>query len=160
MSGHEPGAAAGVGTRYVFRTDRTLRFRFPTHTNLLIMDRAEAATSEVFWVVLEPGEAPPIHVHPDAEQVYFVTEGEAALRVGVDGSESHAVHEGDFVRVPPGTPHSVKAVGDRRVVYLSIDCFTGGRPAAEPTWERHVRGMCDTNGWSFEEVFQGPAGAP
>ncbi len=160
MSDHEPGGEAGAAARYVFRTDRTLRYRFPTHTNLLIMDRAEAATSEAFWVILEPGEAPPIHVHPDAEQVYFVTEGEAALRVGADGSESHEVHVGDFVRVPPGTPHSVKAVGDRRVVYLSIDCFTGGRPAVESTWERHVRAMCDTNGWSFAEVSQGPAGAP
>ncbi len=40
-------------------------------------------------------------------------------------------------------------------MYLSIDCFTAGPPAEEPTWDSHVRQMCATNGWAFDEVKQG-----
>ena len=36
--------------------------------------------------------------------------------------------------------------------YLSVDCFLEGHPTAEPTWERHVRVMCKTNGWDFDSV--------
>ena len=154
------GHATDTSTRYVFSTDETIRYRFPTHTNLLIMDRAESATSEAFWVVLEPGEAPPLHVHPDAEQLFFVFEGAAVLRIGPDGSTMMDVESGDLVRIPPGTYHSVKAAGNARVVYLSIDCFVGGRPATEPTWESHVRVLCAGNGWSFEGVREGPSSAP
>jgi len=45
--------------KYVFSTTQTRRYRFPTHTNKLVMDRAEAIASEVFIVELDPGEAPP-----------------------------------------------------------------------------------------------------
>jgi len=157
-------AAGGSGsvapTRYVFSTADTIRYQFPTYTNLLIMDRAESATSEAFWVVLEPNEAPPLHVHPDFEQVFFVTEGVGELRLGSDALTVHEVRKGDLVRIPPGTYHSVRAAGDGRVVYLSIDCFVGGKPATEPTWDSHTRVECAENGWSFDEVCQGPASAP
>jgi hypothetical protein len=73
-------------SKYVFPTTETVHYRFPTHTNDLIMDRSQAATSEAF------------------------------------------------------------------LVYLSVDCFLGGRPTAEPTWESHVRVMCRTNGWDFDSV--------
>jgi hypothetical protein len=58
-------------TQYVFDARKVVRYRFPTHTNDLIMDRREASASEAFFVILEPGEAPPVHVHEDAEQVFF-----------------------------------------------------------------------------------------
>ncbi len=156
----EGSGTATASTRYVFSTADTIRYRFPTHTNLLIMDRAESATSEAFWVVLEPNEAPPLHVHPDAEQLFYVTEGAAVLRIGPDGSTVLDVRAGDLVRIPPGTYHSVKAAGNDRVVYLSFDCFIAGKPETEPTWESHVRVLCAENNWSFEGVRWGQATAP
>ena len=62
-------------TQYVFDTRQVVRYRFPTHTNDLIMDRRDAAASEAFFVVLEPGEAPPLHVHEGVEQVFYILEG-------------------------------------------------------------------------------------
>ena len=59
------------------------------------MDREDAATSEAFFVILEPGEAPPLHVHPDAEQVFFVLEGTADMTVGRQPA-------GDAIRLKPG----------------------------------------------------------
>jgi len=142
-------------TKYVYDTRQVIRYRFPTHVNDLIMDRKDAATSEAFFVVLEPGEAPPLHVHRDAEQLFFVLAGEAELTVGQTDQETLPLAVGDFVRTPPGTYHAVRNTGSTDFVYLSIDCFTEGRPTAEPTWDSHVRVMCDDNGWDYDAVRLG-----
>ena len=141
--------------RYVFDTRQVVRYRFPTHTNDLVMDRADAAASEAFLVVVQPGEVVPRHVHEDAEQVFYVIAGEGALSIGVGPGESHPMRVGDFVRTPPGTYHSVSCEGPVPLTYLSIDCFTAGPPPAEPTWESHVREMCRVNGWDFDAVRLG-----
>jgi oxalate decarboxylase/phosphoglucose isomerase-like protein (cupin superfamily) len=142
---------------YVFHARDAIRYRFPTHTNDLIMDRADAAASEAFFVILEPGEAPPFHVHPDAEQVFYVLEGQAELTVREpQGPANVALAPGDFVRTPPGLYHAVRNTGEGRFTYLSIDCFTAGHTADEPTWDAHVRAMCELNGWDFDAVKLGP----
>ncbi len=41
-------------SQFIFSTRETVHYRFPTHVNDLVMDRAQAETSEVFIVVLEP----------------------------------------------------------------------------------------------------------
>ena len=143
-------------TQYVFDSHRAIRYRFPTHTNDLIMDRADASASEAFFVILEPGEAPPMHVHEDAEQVFYILEGEGQMTVGRDVQETVELRVGDFVRTPPGTPHAVLNTGSSRFVYLSIDCFTAGPSPAEPTWDSHVRAMCAAYGWDFDAVRLGP----
>ena len=137
--------------RYVFSTSEAVHYRFPTHVNDLVMDRADAETSEVFIVVLEPGEAPPLHVHHDTEQVFYVLDGSGVLQVG-DGRERYPVREGDVVRIPPHTLHRIECPGPKALRYLSVDCFVGGRPADEPTWDSHVRTMCAQNGWEIEQV--------
>jgi len=81
--------------KYVFNTQETILYRFPTHTNELVMDRSDAITSEVFMVVLEPGEAPPLHVHHDTEQVFYVLEGKGELYVGEERQQRFPVGVGD-----------------------------------------------------------------
>lgn len=141
--------------QYVFDTHQAIRYRFPTHTNDLIMDRRDAAASEAFFVILEPGEAPPMHVHEGVEQVFYILEGEGRMTVGREDQETVPLRVGDFVRTPPATPHAVLNTGSTRFVYLSIDCFTAGPPAAEPTWDSHVRAMCVEHGWDFDSVRLG-----
>jgi len=136
---------------YVFSTRKTVHYRFPTHVNDLVMDRADAETSEVFLVVLEPGEGPPLHLHHDTEQIFFMLEGAGVLQTG-KGLESHQVSPGDVVRIPPHTLHRIQCHGSTPLRYLSVDCFLGGRPKDEPTWKSHVRAMCAQNGWDFEAV--------
>ena len=142
-------------TQYVFHPRDVIRYRYPTHTNDLIMDRSQASAAEAFFVVLEPGESPPIHVHPDAEQVFYILEGQGELGIGPEAAERYPLRVGDFVRTPPGVPHAVSCLGDSRFVYLSVDCFTAGPPADEPTWDSHVRVMCANNGWAFDDVKRG-----
>lgn len=138
-------------TQYVFSTQQVIHYRFPTHVNDLVIDRAEAETAEVFIVVLLPGEAPPLHVHHDTEQIFYVLEGTGALQIG-ETDERQPVQPGDVVRIPPHTLHRIHCTNDTRLRYLCVDCFVGGRPKDEPTWESHVRAMYAQNGWDFDQV--------
>ena len=139
--------------QYVFPTTQFVHYRLPTHTNDLVMDRSHAGCSEVFVVVLEPGEAPPRHKHDDTEQIFYVLAGAGRLEIDDPPSE-HFVGAGDVVRIPVGVFHRIHCLGDSPLRYLAIDCFPGGRPHAEPTWDAHVRVMCEQNGWNYDEVRQ------
>lgn len=139
-------------TKYVFSTTDAVRYRFPTHVNELIMDRSEAETSEAFLVVIEPGEDTVLHVHHDTEQIFYVLQGTGTLQIGADGPQYYPVKPGDLVRIPPHAFHLVRCEGQQPVVYLSIDCFVGGRPKDEPTWDSHVRTLCAQRGWDFDQL--------
>ena len=139
-------------TRYVFSTQETTRYRFPTHINDLVMDRSESTTSEAFIVVIEPGGAPPLHVHHDAEQVFYVLEGAGTLQIGQDNPERCPVKPGDVVRIPPSTYHQIFCNDAKPLRYLSVDCFVGGRPQEEPTWDSHVKAICRLNDWDYDKV--------
>jgi quercetin dioxygenase-like cupin family protein len=138
--------------KYVFSTSDTIRYRFPTHTNELVMDRSESEASESFVVVLEPGESPPIHRHEDYEQLYYVLQGTGRLEINNQGEHFFAIKPGDFIRIPANTYHCVKCTGEEPVRYLSIDCFIGNKSRKEQTWDNHVQAMCVENNWDFDEV--------
>jgi len=142
-----------IMTRYVFSTTDPIHYRYPTHVNDLVLDRAEAATTEVFIVVLEPGEAPPLHQHDDTEQIFYILEGAGTLTIG-ESAQHFSVRPGDVVRIPPQTLHSIKCEGSTTLRYLSVDAFVGEKPAAEPTWDSHVKTLCDRFGWDFQQVKQ------
>ncbi len=52
-----------------------------------------------------PGSGPPLHVHQDAAEAFYVLEGEYVIFL--DGRE-HACPAGSFVFVPAGMPHSFR----------------------------------------------------
>ncbi len=137
--------------RYVFSTTDTIRYRYPTHVNDLVIDRVDAVTTEVFVVVLEPGEAPPLHQHDDAEQIFYVLEGTGILTIGEPG-EHFNVKPGDVVRLPPNTLHSIKCDSAATLRYLSVDAFVSERNPSEPNWDAHVKTLCDRFGWNFDQV--------
>ncbi len=137
---------------YVFSTDNPKRYRFPTHINDLVMDRSEAAHSEVFIVELAPGEAPPLHQHDDMEQVFYVIEGRGRLQIGGE-SEGLLVGPGDVVRIPVARPHRIHCLGATTLRYLAIDAFSV-RPDSEPTWDAHVQAVCKGLGWNYDDVVK------
>jgi quercetin dioxygenase-like cupin family protein len=139
--------------QFVFPTSPARRYRFPTHINDLVVDRADAQTSEVFVVVLEPGQAPPLHQHDDTEQIFYILDGEGTLRVGAE-RQAHPVHPGDVVRIPPKTLHSIQCGAEQPLRYLAVDCFLNGRPAGEPTWDAHVKVLCQQQGWDYGQVLR------
>jgi oxalate decarboxylase/phosphoglucose isomerase-like protein (cupin superfamily) len=70
----------------------------------------------------------------------------------VDGSRRFPVEAGDLVRIPPGAHHRILCQGSVPLKYLSIDCFLNGRPENEPTWDSHLRVVCQENDWDFNKV--------
>jgi mannose-6-phosphate isomerase-like protein (cupin superfamily) len=139
--------------RYVFSPKQAKRYRFPTHINDLVMDRSEASCSEVFIVVLSPGEAPPLHQHDDFEQVFYVLDGHGTLEIG-PGGEEYPVNPGDVVRIPPSTLHRIHCLGNAPLKYLAVDCFLDGRPDAEPTWDDHIKTACQQLGWDYYQIVE------
>lgn len=138
--------------QYVYSTKHTRRYKFPTHINDLVIDRSEATTSEVFIVVLNPGEAPPLHKHDDTEQIFYILKGMGTLTIGKEGEE-YPVRTGDVVRIPPTIFHKIEAEGSKQMQYLAIDCFVSGRPEDEPTWDDHVKVLCREQGWNYNEII-------
>ena len=138
--------------RYVFPTIDLTRYRFPTHINDLVMDRSEARFSEVFLVVIEPGKAPPLHVHNDTEQIFYVLDGSGVLTIGRVDHKTLKVGPGDVVRIPVGEWHSIEADSGNILRYLAIDCFGSIRNEDEPTWDAHVRVLCKEQGWDYSSV--------
>jgi quercetin dioxygenase-like cupin family protein len=55
-----------------------------------------------------PGGGPPPHVHPHADEAFFILSGELEF---LNGQETFRAGEGDFVFVPRGTRHRFRNVG-------------------------------------------------
>lgn len=55
-----------------------------------------------------PGGGPPPHVHPHADEAFFILSGELEF---LDGQETFRAGEGDFVFIPRGTRHRFRNVG-------------------------------------------------
>ncbi len=70
----------------------------------------------VTWVEGEPGSEQAVHSHEGREQVYVIVQGRGAMRVG---DEVEEVAAGSLIFVPPGTAHSIKNIGEEKLVYVS-----------------------------------------
>ena len=60
---------------------------------------------------------PPLHVHPEFEETFYVIEGRIAVRVG---DEAHEAGPGSVAVVPRGTPHTFANPTDRPVRMLVL----------------------------------------
>ena len=142
--------------KYVFESEGNIvRYRFPTHINDLILPRENTACAEVFMVILDKGEAPPLHKHDDAEQIFYMIQGEGRLEIkeSQNGESKFSdIHSGQVVHIPQHTWHRVTALNDDGVKYVCIDCFPDGFDPNEPTWDDHVKTLTDNYGWNFAEI--------
>ncbi len=87
---------------------------------------------------------PPLHVHPDFDETFYVIEGEIAVRIG---DAAHEAGAGGVAVVPRGTPHTLANPSDapaRMLIFVTPGGFeryfealaeaireTGGFPPAE-----------------------------
>jgi quercetin dioxygenase-like cupin family protein len=101
---------------------------------------ADTAGALLLLEVLQPeGKAPPLHVHPEADETFYVLEGK--LLVHIDGKEQSARNGGVLV-VPRGTPHSFLVISQAARILLAFTPASGvmedfvrraGQPGADPT---------------------------
>lgn len=59
----------------------------------------------------------PLHKHIEHTETIYVLEGKGLFQLG---DETFEVIEGDYIRVPKGTPHSVKVLSSIPLKVLSI----------------------------------------
>jgi mannose-6-phosphate isomerase-like protein (cupin superfamily) len=77
----------------------------------------ETARSQTAVMTVAPGQdAGPEETH-DADQIVYVIEGEAAVRVG---TEALTVEAGALVVIPAGTRHHVRSVGPAPLFFLTV----------------------------------------
>jgi quercetin dioxygenase-like cupin family protein len=101
---------------------------------------AHTAGALLLLEVLQPeGKTPPLHVHPEADETFYVLEGE--LVVHIDGSE-HSVREGAVLVVPRGTPHTFVVTSQTARILLAFTPASAvmedfvrraSQPATDPT---------------------------
>jgi len=79
----------------------------------------------------------------------FRKRGAGVLQIG-ETPQFYPVKPGDLVRIPPHTFHRITCTGSQPMRYLSVDAFLEGESKAEPTWDSHVRMLCEEFGWDFD----------
>jgi quercetin dioxygenase-like cupin family protein len=63
-----------------------------------------------------PGDMPPLHVHADEDEGFYVLEGELTLWVG--DAEPVVLGPGEFALAPRGVPHTYRVTGNATAVVL------------------------------------------
>ncbi|GAC1611888.1 MAG: cupin domain-containing protein [Mycobacteriales bacterium] len=90
--------------------------------------RADGSRTEGCFALLEADEppdfGPPIHIHDDAAEAFYVLEGEYRIFIGVD---EHICPAGSFVYIPPGVEHGFRVgrVQSRKLVIFQPAAMVG-----------------------------------
>jgi mannose-6-phosphate isomerase-like protein (cupin superfamily) len=64
---------------------------------------------------LPPGASTTPHLHHETEEIYYILEGKAVMRVG---SEERRVGPGDAIAIPPGADHQITNTSDVPLKFL------------------------------------------
>jgi mannose-6-phosphate isomerase-like protein (cupin superfamily) len=116
------------------------RYTVPTHACDMLLPREKAEVLEAYHVIVDPGRFTPKHVHPDMEQLYFVTGGAGKIVLtSPQGEEtSFTLGKGDTLYIPRNTSHQGFCTSKDALTYFCVDAFPDGKPANEPTWDDHL----------------------
>ena len=83
-------------------------------------------------MLLPPGAEGPEHTHHDAEEAFFVLEGEVEVGIHRDGQiEKRTLGYRDMIVVPAGVPRSLKNNGDSNALFCVI---IGAQKPQVPTY--------------------------
>ena len=92
----------------------------------LVVEHRSAPGMEtvVLEMTLPVGSTPPLHVHANLDDSWFILEGEMVLRCG---DSEIVVSAGDWVSMPRGVPHSFRVVGNHEARILMVHDNTSFR---------------------------------
>ena len=82
---------------------------FGLEMKVLLSTEDTGGSFSALYVVHQPGEGPPPHVHYNQEEYFYILEGTYEMTVG---DVTQTVGPGTMVFVPPHTVHTFKNVGD------------------------------------------------
>ena len=106
-----------------------------------------------------PGEGPPVHVHPDMEEAFYVLEGEFTFTVG---QEEIVAPAGSFLLVPRGVLHGFRNSGGADGRYLRLFSPAPSEQLGR-VWEAlggRVRAARERSEGTTHEIFNREVGRP
>lgn len=112
------------------------------HTWKLLAEDTDGAFF-LFEDALTNGKTTPLHLHPEADELVYVLEGE--IVVNVDGAESH-IGAGGVLFTPKGVPHAFIVVSENARVLTMQTPGTGQafyRGASEPAADDQAADVVD-----------------
>lgn len=101
------------------RGDSPAFWSFGTYWRMLATSDITQGRSTTFDELFPQGVVAPAHVHDDAEEVFFVLEGDLVFTLGEDRREITA-SPGTYIYVPPGTRHSFRCDSTIGRVYNTL----------------------------------------
>ena len=85
----------------------------------------------VLEMTLPAGSSPPLHIHEDLDDTWYILDGQMVVRCG---DEELVVGAGHWVSMPRGVPHTFRVVGEKRRGFSW--CMT--MPASATSFETSV----------------------
>lgn len=113
-------------------------------TTLKLRGTQSGGSLVAFEGVAAPGEGPPLHLHEDADEIWYALEGSFRVRLAEGTSDAPA---GTFVFIPRGVAHTWQNTGDAPARLLAIVTPAG----LETFFERFAEAPPDT---SLTETFR------
>jgi uncharacterized protein YbjT (DUF2867 family)/quercetin dioxygenase-like cupin family protein len=99
--------------------DAPAYWNFGTYWRLLATSETTSGRSTTFDELFPRGTVAPPHVHDDAEEAFFVLEGDLVFTLG-DHDEEITAPPGTYVYIPPGTRHSFRCGSEVGRVYNTL----------------------------------------
>lgn len=84
---------------------------------LLSTAETESAVTQIAVTEFRAGESVEAHIHTTMDEHYIFLEGEGSVSVG---SQTLSCHTGDYLLVPAGESHCLKALTDMKFVTIGI----------------------------------------
>ena len=82
-----------------------------------------------FWIVTnEYMSGPPLHIHPNAAELFYILEGSLRMMVNDEMMDANA---GDLVYIPKGVPHTFVNLSQETAKAINIFCPSGLAPFLE-----------------------------
>lgn len=78
---------------------------------------------DIHHLIFEPGSYNSWHIHPDADQVLLILDGEGFYQE--EGKPKRLIKRGDVIDTPANVKHWHGATPDSRLVHLSVTTKTG-----------------------------------
>jgi len=85
-------------------------------------------------VTINPGQSNPPHLHANSDEVIYVLSGTCEHRVG---KETVILKAGDALRIPPGVPHSARALGQQPM--RAVVVYNTGQRQFTPVQEKNAK---------------------
>lgn len=88
----------------------------------LMSDQLESGAAQTLgFVEINPGQANPLHLHPNCEEILYVTSGTCEH---IRSDETIIMRAGDIIRIPANVPHRARNIGNEPL--QAIIAFSSG----------------------------------